>query len=102
MAKKKNNEKPTIKPISFGSGDKLILEYFLSQTNSSAYVRGLIERDMREKNLPVSEFEINMSRNIESNTQKKEETIKEEKTKEEKVKSEIDEKTKETFSRIGR
>lgn len=108
--KKKTKEKAIIKPISFGSGDKLLLEYFLSQTNSSAYVRNLIEKDMREKNLPVSELEMIASSKADNKDHVVEEiitteTVTEARKRIRKVGSntqEVDEETRESLSFIGR
>lgn len=51
---KKDKGKAIIKTISFGEEDKMLLEYLEKQTNSSAYIRNLIEKDMKEKNLSTN------------------------------------------------
>lgn len=65
---RKSKSKAITKTISFGEEDQLLLEHFMKQTNSSAYVRGLIERDMREKNLPISKYQANNQNYAMNNT----------------------------------
>lgn len=56
---KKEKKKIIIKTISFNEEDRLLLDFLEKQRNTSAYIRELIEKDMREKSVPTEIIDTN-------------------------------------------
>lgn len=56
---KKEKKKIIIKTISFNEEDQLLLDFLEKQRNTSAYIRELIEKDMREKSVPTEIIDTN-------------------------------------------